>query len=136
MDRIYTLKELDVLADDLIIQFKQVAIWAFYAPMGAGKTTLISLLCQKLGVQQRASSPTFSIMNEYQGENGKVIYHMDWYRIQNEAEAKRTGIEFALENSDYCFVEWPENAPQLLQDHCIRLQIDIIDPLTRRIFIR
>ena len=91
-------------------------------PMGAGKTTLITALCKILGVQDRVNSPTFAIMNEYQGL-GKVIYHMDWYRLENDGEARRAGVEMAMEDSDYCFIEWPEKIENLLPEHTIWVYI-------------
>lgn len=134
MDMIYTLGQIDDLAENLLKKFGTQPIWAFHAPMGAGKTTLITALCKKLGVQERVNSPTFAIMNEYQGL-GKMIYHMDWYRLENEAEAIRAGVEMAMDDSDYCFIEWPEKAIQLMPSDALHLDIEILDPEHRRIFI-
>lgn len=134
MDMIYTLGQIDDLAENLLKKFGTQPIWAFHAPMGAGKTTLITALCKKLGVQERVNSPTFAIMNEYQGL-GKMIYHMDWYRLENEAEAIRSGVEMAMDDSDYCFIEWPEKAIQLMPSDALHLDIEILDPEHRRIFI-
>ena len=134
MDMIYTLGQIDDLAENLLKKFGTQPIWAFHAPMGAGKTTLITALCKKLGVQERVNSPTFAIMNEYQGL-GKMIYHMDWYRLENEAEAIRAGVEMAMDDSDYCFIEWPEKAIQLMPSDALHLDIEILDPQHRRIFI-
>jgi tRNA threonylcarbamoyladenosine biosynthesis protein TsaE len=102
--------------------------------MGAGKTTLITALCKLLGVQDRVNSPTFAIMNEYQGL-GKVIYHMDWYRLENDGEARRAGVEMAIEDSDYCFIEWPEKAINLIPSDALHIEIEILGPEHRRIFI-
>ena len=134
MDMIYTLAEMDDVAQSLMKKFGSKSIWAFHAPMGAGKTTLITALCKILGVQDIVNSPTFAIMNEYQGL-GKVIYHMDWYRLENDAEARRAGVEMAIDDSDYCFIEWPENAKGLLPEDTQVFQIEILDPEHRRIFI-
>jgi tRNA threonylcarbamoyladenosine biosynthesis protein TsaE len=134
MDMIYTLAQMDDLAQSLLKKYGTLSIWAFHAPMGAGKTTLITTLCKKLGVQERVNSPTFAIMNEYQGL-GKLIYHMDWYRLENEAEAIRAGVEMAMEDADYCFIEWPEKAISLIPSEAIHLEIEILGPEHRRIFI-
>ncbi len=134
MDMIYTLDQMEAVADKLIKQYGTKPIWAFFAPMGAGKTTLISQICKQLGVQDAVSSPTFAIMNQYE-VNNKTIYHMDWYRLEDEAEAIRTGVEAALDDADLCFIEWPEKAPGLLNEHTIKLEIEILDPEHRRIFI-
>jgi tRNA threonylcarbamoyladenosine biosynthesis protein TsaE len=134
MDLIYTLAEIDDVAQSLMKKFGSKSVWAFHAPMGAGKTTLITALCQILGVQDRVNSPTFAIMNEYQGL-GKVIYHMDWYRLENDGEARRAGVEMAMEDSDFCFIEWPEKAINLIPVEALHIEIEILGPEHRRIFI-
>jgi len=134
MDMIYTLAEMDDVAQSLMQKFGSKSVWAFHAPMGAGKTTLITELCKILGVQDRVNSPTFAIMNEYQGL-GKVIYHMDWYRLENDGEARRAGVEMAMEDSDYCFIEWPEKAINLIPAEALHIEIEILGPEHRRIFI-
>jgi tRNA threonylcarbamoyladenosine biosynthesis protein TsaE len=134
MDMIYTLDQVEAVAAKLIKQFGMKPIWAFFAPMGAGKTTLISQISKQLGVQDAVSSPTFAIMNQYEA-NQKMIYHMDWYRLQDEAEAIRTGVEAAMDEADICFIEWPEKAAGLLPENTVRIEIEILDPEHRRIFI-
>ena len=134
MDMIYTLAQMEEVAQSLMKKFGSKSVWAFHAPMGAGKTTLITALCQILGVQDRVNSPTFAIMNEYQGL-GKVIYHMDWYRLENEGDAQRAGVEMAIADSDYCFIEWPEKAINLIPSDALHIEIEILDPEHRRIFI-
>jgi tRNA threonylcarbamoyladenosine biosynthesis protein TsaE len=134
MDMIYTLAQMDDLAQSLMKKFGTQSVWAFHAPMGAGKTTLITALCKILGVQDRVNSPTFAIMNEYQGL-GKVIYHMDWYRLENDGDARRAGVEMAMADSDYCFIEWPEKAINLIPAEALHIEIEILGPEHRRIFI-
>ena len=134
MDMIYTLAQMDDVAQSLMKKFGTQSVWAFHAPMGAGKTTLITALCKILGVQDRVNSPTFAIMNEYQGL-GKVIYHMDWYRLENDGEARRAGVEMAMADSDYCFIEWPEKAINLIPSDALHIEIEILGPEHRRIFI-
>lgn len=131
---IYTLDQVEAVAAKLIRQFGMKPIWAFFAPMGAGKTTLISQISKQLGVQDAVSSPTFAIMNQYEA-NQKMIYHMDWYRLQDETEAMRTGVEAAMDEADLCFIEWPEKAAGLLPENTVRIEIEILDPEHRRIFI-
>jgi len=134
MDMIYTLAQMDDIAQSLVKKFGTKSVWAFHAPMGAGKTTLITALCKILGVQDRVNSPTFAIMNEYQGL-GKVIYHMDWYRLENDGDARRAGVEMAMADSDYCFIEWPEKAINLIPSDALHIEIEILGPEHRRIFI-
>jgi tRNA threonylcarbamoyladenosine biosynthesis protein TsaE len=132
MDLIYTLAETDQVAAQLVAQYAKKQVWVFKAPMGAGKTTLIAAIGRALGIQQAMSSPTFSIMNEYQIQ-GKLIYHMDWYRLDSEAEARQAGVEAALEEADLSLVEWPEKAPSLVPDDALVVTIELIDPNQRRI---
>jgi tRNA threonylcarbamoyladenosine biosynthesis protein TsaE len=134
MEMSYSLTELSQVAGALLKAYGQKPIWAFQAPMGAGKTTLIAAICKEMGITDHVTSPTFAIMNQYDA-SGKLVYHMDWYRIQDEKEALRTGIEAALEEADQCFIEWPENAKGLLPDDTQVFQIEILDPEHRRIFI-
>lgn len=134
MDSKYTLNELDQLAALLIEKYGDKPVWAFHAPMGAGKTTLIGRICKQLGVTSAVTSPTFAIMNEYEGK-GKIIYHMDWYRLQGEQEARQAGVEAAFDYADLSLVEWPEKAPDLLPENSQHFEIEILDPEHRRIFI-
>ena len=134
MDQVYTLEQTDLIATQLVKKYTNQPVWVFQAPMGAGKTTLISAIGKALGIQQAMSSPTFSIMNEYEVQ-GKLIYHMDWYRLENEADARQAGVEAAMEEADLSLVEWPEKAPNLLPENAVVIHIEILDPNHRRIFI-
>jgi len=130
----YSLKELSQVAGALLKAYGHKPIWAFQAPMGAGKTTLIAAICKEMGITDHVTSPTFAIMNQYDAA-GKLVFHMDWYRLQDEKEAQGAGVEAALEQADHCFIEWPENAKGLLPDQTQYFQIEILDPEHRRIFI-
>jgi tRNA threonylcarbamoyladenosine biosynthesis protein TsaE len=134
MDIIYTLDQTNEIAAQLVQQYTSKPVWVFQAPMGAGKTTLIAAIGKAMGIQEPMSSPTFSIMNEYQVQ-GKLIYHMDWYRLENEADARQAGVEAALEEADMSLVEWPEKAPNLVPDNAVVMHIEILDPNRRRIYI-
>jgi tRNA threonylcarbamoyladenosine biosynthesis protein TsaE len=135
MEMEYELSEIDNIAAALVNQFASHPVWAFYAPMGAGKTTLISAICRKLGYSGNVTSPTFALMNEYMAGN-KVIVHMDWYRIENEQDAFRAGLATAMDEADHCFIEWPEKAPQLIDDAVLQFEIEKIDETKRRISLR
>jgi len=134
MEMSYSISELSKVAGALLKAYGHKPIWAFQAPMGAGKTTLIAAICKEMGIKDHVASPTFAIMNEYDAA-GKLVFHMDWYRLQDEKEALRAGVEAALEQADQCFIEWPENAKGLLPDDTQVFQIEILDPEHRRIFI-
>ena len=133
MDQVYTLEQTDQIAAQLVQKYATHAVWVFQAPMGAGKTTLIAAIGRAMGIQQAMSSPTFSIMNEYEVKC-KLIYHMDWYRLESAAEARQAGVEAAMEEADLSLVEWPEKAPNLVPEHAVVFNIEFIDPDQRRIY--
>ena len=109
-------------------------IWAFDAPMGAGKTTFIKVLCESvLLCEDIPSSPTFSIINEYKSPVAGKIFHMDWYRLKDEEEAIQSGVEAALQSGDLCLVEWPERAPLILPDDVLYIKIEALNENGRRI---
>jgi tRNA threonylcarbamoyladenosine biosynthesis protein TsaE len=109
-------------------------IFLFYGEMGAGKTTLIKALCQELGVTEQATSPTFSIVNEYTGRDSR-IFHFDFYRLKNQTEALDMGYEEYFYSDAYCFIEWPEKIPDLLPLHYANISIKALDTNSRSIQI-
>lgn len=108
---------------------------AFHGNMGAGKTTFIHALCEVKGVKDVVGSPTFSIINEYTFPVG-MIYHIDLYRLKDEEEAMRAGVEDCLYSDHVCFVEWPEKAPGIFPPDTIHVFIEVINSDTRRLTIR
>jgi len=125
-----SLDELQNAAEQLVAFGEPEKIFLFYGDMGAGKTTLIKSLCECLGVKEPATSPTFSIVNEYQGGSSK-IYHFDFYRLKNQSEALDLGYEEYFYSGSYCFIEWPERIPDLWPDHYIRVDIQVISDVER-----
>jgi tRNA threonylcarbamoyladenosine biosynthesis protein TsaE len=103
---------------------------AFYGDMGAGKTTLIHALCDEKGVTSTVGSPTFSIINEYQYPGGKM-YHIDLYRLKDEEEAVRAGVEDCLYSGNICLVEWPSRAEGIFPNDTLTVQIQVVDKDTR-----
>jgi len=128
---IFTLDTIQATAVDLLSRFPNRKVFAFYAPMGAGKTTFIHSLCDALQVISKVSSPTFSIINEYASPNGP-IYHMDLYRLQGEEEALRAGVEDCFYSGYTCLAEWPERAPAIFPDDTVRVYLEAVDGQTRR----
>ena len=119
---ITTSEQLPVVAKNILQFAEDKKVFAFYAQMGAGKTTLIKEICKQLGSADNFSSPTYSIVNEYEIARGK-IYHIDLYRLQNLDEALNIGIEEYLSGENYCFIEWPELAEQLFADDVVKISI-------------
>lgn len=109
----YNLADIESIVKELVKHFEDYRIFCFEGPLGAGKTTLIEEICRCLGSTDSLSSPTFSIVNEYNSTLG-VLYHMDWYRLKNEDEAIHIGIEDYLFSGSYCFIEWHQHAEKLI----------------------
>ncbi|MPR32466.1 tRNA (adenosine(37)-N6)-threonylcarbamoyltransferase complex ATPase subunit type 1 TsaE [Salmonirosea aquatica] len=107
------LTQLDAVAQQLLQLGGSVPVWLLHGDMGAGKTTLIKQLCERLGVRGTVQSPTFSIVNEYDAGKNGLIYHFDFYRIKNESEAYDLGADEYLDSGAYCFIEWPEKIESL-----------------------
>jgi tRNA threonylcarbamoyladenosine biosynthesis protein TsaE len=112
----------------------QRKVVAFHGAMGAGKTTFIHALCRAKQVSGALSSPTFSIINEYAYPGG-IIYHIDLYRLDQEEEAFRAGVEDCLYSGHTCLVEWPERAEALFPDDTVHAYIEMTDQQTRRLTV-
>jgi tRNA threonylcarbamoyladenosine biosynthesis protein TsaE len=121
-----SISELKNAAKQLIAFGGAEKIFLFYGDMGAGKTTFIKSLCEYLGTRELITSPTFSIVNEYEGK-GTRIYHFDFYRLKNQTEALDLGYEEYFYSGNYCFIEWPEKIADLLPTHYIRVDIRVLD---------
>lgn len=113
------------IVSKILDSFPDDRIFAFYGEMGAGKTTLIKDFCAVLGVKDNTSSPTFALVNEYETEAGKIIYHFDMYRIEDPTEAVRIGFDEYLESGNYCFIEWPEKIQNLLPRSFVQVKVQI-----------
>ncbi len=114
--------ELPDAASELLKFAGSEKVFLFEGEMGAGKTTLIKSICRQLGMHDTASSPTYSIVNEYAYPEGK-IYHFDFFRIKDESEAFDIGFEEYLTSGDYCFIEWPQMIPDLWPPHYIEIKL-------------
>jgi tRNA threonylcarbamoyladenosine biosynthesis protein TsaE len=132
MEITYRLEEIGVAASRLLEANPKARVFAFNGEMGAGKTTLVSAICQLLGVSGTVSSPTYSIINQYASPGG-VVYHIDLYRLSGTGEAIAAGVEEAMYGGDYCFVEWPGLAPDILPDDTLYVNLHIISPVERQL---
>ena len=121
-----SLSEIDAAAAEFLRRLGNRRLVAFYAAMGAGKTTFTTALCRQLGVRSDAvSSPTFAIINEYRTASGDPIYHFDFYRITKLEEALDIGLYDYLDSGALCLMEWPENIEPLLPEETLRVRIDV-----------
>lgn len=129
----FDLTELDVVVQKVWQQNNDKKVWLFDAAMGCGKTTFINALCQFLKVEETSSSPTFSIINEYKSNLVGTIFHLDLYRLKDEAEAIDAGVEDVLYSNNYCFVEWPEKAESLMPDGACKIKIVLVEEGRRKV---
>jgi len=120
------LEDLERAAREFLESIGNHTLIAFYAPMGAGKTTFTTAICKVLGVKEDAiSSPTFAIVNEYRSGNGEPVYHFDFYRIERPEEALDIGLYDYLDSGNLCLMEWPENIEALLPEETLRVHISV-----------
>lgn len=110
---------------DFVLDFAQGhRKFLLVAEMGSGKTTFMATFCKNLGVGEETSSPTFSLVNEYEYAEG-IIRHIDLYRLKKVEEALDFGIEDYFYDAHYLFIEWPEILESVLPDGFILLQIEV-----------
>ncbi|HSN48062.1 MAG TPA: tRNA (adenosine(37)-N6)-threonylcarbamoyltransferase complex ATPase subunit type 1 TsaE [Flavobacterium sp.] len=115
MEITFSLDEINTVAQQILEQNPNKVI-LFHGEMGVGKTTLIKTIAKKLGVDGVTSSPTFSLVNEYQTTKNQIVYHFDFYRLNNEIEALDMGADEYLYSGNWCFIEWAEKIPSLIPD--------------------
>lgn len=120
---IYRLKGIERAAKQFLRLTKNKKHFAFYGDMGSGKTTFITTLCKLLESEDLVSSPTFSIINEYNTLKDEVIYHFDFYRIKSNEELMDIGFHEYCSDDAYCFIEWPEKGKELIPDDFIAVTI-------------
>lgn len=110
-------------------------VYCFNGKMGAGKTTFIKSICEELGVKETVNSPTFSIVNEYETKEGKIIYHFDCYRLNKLEDALNIGAEDYLNSGNTCFIEWPEVLSPILPKNTIFIDIEEVEDGIRMLTI-
>lgn len=122
---INSLDEIPEVANKIINQL-QYKLITFEGEMGAGKTTFIKEFVKALGTNDDVSSPTFSIVNEYETDSG-IVYHFDFYRLNHEEEALDFGIEEYLYSNQYCLMEWPNKIANFIPDEHHTITIENVD---------
>ncbi len=138
MEWSFSLDNINDVAKEFWQKASNKTVIALHGPMGSGKTTFIHALCDVKGVKDAVGSPTFSIINEYEFDcegTKKALFHIDLYRLKNEAEAISAGVEDVLNSGNLCLVEWPEKAPRLFPADTIHVFIEIVDTKTRHLKI-
>ena len=132
---IESLSELPKVAEAVLGELRGRSVVLFRGPLGAGKTTLISRIAAALGAEDTVTSPTFALVNQYEGEGGRRIYHFDFYRINNVEEALDLGYEEYFYSGDLCLVEWPEKIEPLLPEDAMTVTITVGEDERRRFTI-
>lgn len=122
---IESLSELPKVAEAVLGELRGRSVVLFRGPMGAGKTTLISRIAAALGAEDTVTSPTFALVNQYEGEGGRRIYHFDFYRINNVEEALDLGYEEYFYSGELCLVEWPDKIEPLLPEDAMTVTITV-----------
>ncbi len=117
--------DLDRAAAEFLEKIGDSKLIAFFAPMGAGKTTFTTAICRALGVTDPVGSPTFAIVNEYMRADGEPMYHFDFYRINKLQEAVEIGLYDYLDSGCLCVMEWPENIEELLPEDTLKVYFTI-----------
>lgn len=124
-----TIKDLsciDAVAQEFLQLIQGHSLVAFYAPMGAGKTTFTTAVCRALGVEDDAvSSPTFSIVNEYRTASGEPMFHFDFYRLNRIEEAFDIGFYDYIDSGCLCMMEWPENIEEIIPEETLKIHITV-----------
>ncbi len=133
--KIESLNTINLTARQFIERIGNKTVFAFNGKMGAGKTTFIKAICEELGVKDTVNSPTFSIVNEYEAADKKIIYHFDCYRINKVQEALDLGAEEYLYSGNLCFIEWSENIASLLPDSLVNVNIEEVENGVRNVII-
>ncbi len=135
MNKNYSLENLKEIAREVISSANNKTL-LFYGQMGVGKTTLIKEICKEMGVLDNISSPTFSLVNEYQTSQNEKVFHFDFYRITQEEEALDMGIEDYLYDNNWCLIEWPENIENLLPLDAVQIHLSTLENGTRNIQLK
>lgn len=135
MNKNYSLENMPEVAAELIAAIKNKTL-LFYGEMGVGKTTLIKEICRQLNVLDNISSPTFSLVNEYQTTKNEKVFHFDFYRITNEEEALDMGIEDYFYDNNWCLIEWPQNVENLLPLESVEIHLSTLENGQRNIQLK
>jgi tRNA threonylcarbamoyladenosine biosynthesis protein TsaE len=101
-------------------------VLALRGDLGAGKTALAQGIGEGLGVARPITSPTFTLIHEYEGQCHGIksrLVHMDLYRLKHPQEVEVIGVEESFSEDTICLIEWPEIAFDYLPENCLEVEI-------------
>ncbi|MEJ5265695.1 MAG: tRNA (adenosine(37)-N6)-threonylcarbamoyltransferase complex ATPase subunit type 1 TsaE [Bacteroidales bacterium] len=127
--------ELTKVAEEIISMLHRYPVITFSGKLGSGKTALIKEICRLLQVKDTVTSPTFTLLNEYETVTGQPVYHFDFYRVNKLEEIYDLGYEEYLFSGHFCFIEWPEMAENILLPDVLKVTIELDNHKRRHINI-
>ncbi len=119
------------LAARLAGELREDAVLALHGDLGSGKTSFVQGLALALGIRRPVTSPTFTIVNEYQGD--RRLNHIDLYRLSGPDEALALGFEDYVANMGITAIEWAERAADLLPSDTIHVYFSATDAPDERV---
>ncbi len=131
----FTLDRIDEAAKQFLSYSLGNRIFTFSGDLGAGKTTFIDSVCKEMGVIEKVTSPTYSIIHEYLARDKKIIYHMDFYRLRNTQEAIDAGVEDCILSDEFCMIEWPSKAADILPEDIVKSEIFSLSETRRKLVV-
>lgn len=134
--KINSLSEINLVAREFLKLFGNKRVFAMYGAMGVGKTTFVKAICEEMGVEDTINSPTFAIVNEYHTNQEDIIYHFDFYRINDVKEAYDFGYEDYFYSNALCFIEWPEKIESILPNDVVEVHFSEQEDGSRSILVR
>ncbi len=135
MEIIFSLDEIEVAAREFLNKSSIFKIFTFSGDLGAGKTTFIESICRVMGVSGTVTSPTYSLIHEYERKDKGIIYHMDFYRLNSLEEAIDAGIEECILSGEICMIEWPSRIANILPDEIVKSEIFILSENRRKLVV-
>lgn len=108
-------KDTEKLGQEIADSLKPGDVLALIGDLGTGKTTLTKYIAKGLGIKEMITSPTFTIVSEY--DSGRLpLYHFDVYRLEGAEDMFETGIEEYFDKGGVCIVEWADMIAEILPD--------------------
>lgn len=132
----FNLNEINLIAKKFLSNSLGYKIFTFTGDLGSGKTTLIGAICKEMGVIETVTSPTYSLIHEYESKNKEIIYHIDVYRLTSLEEAIDAGVEECIYSGEICMVEWPSKISNLLPVEIVASEIFVLNENCRKLVIK